>query len=190
MKVRDDLVVSRVKKEAAQLIAQYGGKGWTMATLAARAGMAKDTLYRIFPAKELMIREIIVDGITDYQGRVDQLAGENRPYEDLLNEMITEFAEFAGRLSQDNMRAIFLEYPAIEAEITRASNDYYQAITAFFDQGKKIGFFREDLDIVLLIRMINAYTLDTLKHQDQGAVAADLKQVIAYLMDGVKAAPE
>ncbi len=186
MKVKNLLVVNRVKNEAASLIKTSGCKGWTMATLAKRSGMAKDTLYRIYPSKEALIREIVVDGIIEYQGKVRQLLEDDRQYEDRLHELIIEFAFFASRLSVDNMQAIFLEYPAIEEEITQASSQYYDAITSFFEKGKRQGFLRQDTDIAIVIRMINAYTLDALKFHDREAIVADIQKMADFLLDGIK----
>ena len=186
MKVRDSRVVNRVKKEAASLIMASGCKGWTMAALATRSGMAKDTLYRVYPSKEALIKEIVVDGILEYQEKVRQLLEDDRYYEELLNELISEFAIFASRLSVENIQAIILEYPAIEEEITRASNQYYDSITRFFEKGQDQGFIRPGIDIPVVIRMINAFTVDALKFQDRSSISGDVGKMADCLVNGIK----
>ncbi len=190
MKINNQSIIERVKKEGQNFIILQGVKGWNMAMLAAKTGMSKDTLYRMFSSKEQLIKEILIDGILEYQDTIERISHADRSYPDLFLEVIVQFAEFASRLSMENVKTVLLEYPAIEKEFSQAQNRYFNSISAFLERGKSIQYFRQDVDIAFLIRVFNAYTLHFLKYAHPDSIKEDLKMLADYLLKGIKNEPK
>ena len=189
MKINNQVVIERVKTEALKFVLLHGVKGWNMSMLAAKAGMSKDTLYRMFSSKEQLMKEILIDGILEYQNTVENLIQENRPYTELLPEVISHFTTFVARLSTDNIKAVLLEFPAIEEEFSQSQNRYYNSVLNFLENGKSLEYFRRDLDTGFLVKVFNAYTLHSIKYCKPEQIEADLKQLADYLVQGIMSKP-
>ena len=70
-------IKERILKQAEQLFLQFGYSKVTMDEIAANLGMSKKTLYKFFPSKEELVREIIYKmrcGVKDY---IDDLLANN-----------------------------------------------------------------------------------------------------------------
>lgn len=185
MKINNQMLIQRIKSEAFNYVQINGVKGWNMAMLASKTGVSKDTLYRIFPSKEQLLRDILIDGILEYQKLVENIAADSRPYPELLPLIVEHFAAFAARLSTENVQAVLLEYPSIEEEFSCSQNSYFKAVADFLEKGRHIGYFKPDLDVGFLIKIINAYTMHFLKITPAPALKNDLNMLAAYLLEGI-----
>jgi len=60
MKIHNEHIREKVNKCAKKLLYTHGVKGWNMTMLAAEAGLARNTLYKIIGSKEKLVETIVL----------------------------------------------------------------------------------------------------------------------------------
>lgn len=105
---------ARLVEEASRLYADGGYNGLSFATVAARAGLTKATVFHYFPTKEALLRAVF-----DALGERLQRAAENwfdappASYAARLDQLVRALVEFYGR---DPLNARILCHGLLEAE--------------------------------------------------------------------------
>jgi TetR/AcrR family transcriptional regulator, cholesterol catabolism regulator len=167
---------------AAELFDQEGYHQTSMETLAARAGVAKPTLYHYFSGKEAILREIHRDFIEPLIARHEmRLTTSLRPRQLLLEAMgdVLELME----THRGHVRVFFehhRELPASAHAEVQARRDAYEAhIEAVIARGVREGEFRE---IDIRLTTLSIFGMCNWAYQWFQASGSLRPREIAYLM--------
>jgi AcrR family transcriptional regulator len=82
---------ARIETEALRLFAERGIDGTSIRDIAAAVGVAEGALYRHFPGKEHLAREIFLAGYADLAGKVHAAGATGRPFEHIVGDVIAIF---------------------------------------------------------------------------------------------------
>ena len=166
---------------AAQAFAEHGTEV-TIAEIALRAGIAKGTVFRHFPAKEDLIAAIMGEIIDDLVGTVVGLSHVPDPAAALL-EFMTYGVE---RLAGNRGLCEVVGRPSLQQASVRAGIDHLcEVVEALVDRARRAGAIRTEItgaDIVLLLAGV---------HQTAAPVAHAEPQLwrryLALVFDGIRA---
>jgi AcrR family transcriptional regulator len=185
MKIHDPKIEERILVCAENLILDKGLRGWNMDQLAAQAGMAKNTLYKIIGSKEKLI-EIIVFNKAEYSSRMMFNIIDNEPdYSVAMHKLFSVLPDFFGTYNKF-LGEIFMEYPALEEKLIRRRQELSAVIYNFFQKGKDNGILRADVDPMILIETLQAVTHFFLRHkQDSASFEKDIKVAFEYVIYGI-----
>ncbi|MFC0530539.1 TetR/AcrR family transcriptional regulator [Phytohabitans kaempferiae] len=136
---------AEIVRLAAELFDQEGYHQTSMETLAARAGVAKPTLYHYFSGKEAILREIHRDFIEPLIARHEmRLTTSMRPRQ-LLLEAMGDVLELMDT-HRGHVRVFFEHHrelpPAAHAEVQARRDAYETHIEAVIERGVREGEFR------------------------------------------------
>jgi AcrR family transcriptional regulator len=166
---------------AAQAFADQGTEV-TIAEIAARAGVAKGTVFRHFATKEDLIAAIMGEIIDDLVGTAVGLAEAADPAAALLEFMTHGVARLAGNRGLCEV----VGRPSLQQESVRAGIDHLcEATEALVDRARRADAIRAEIygaDIVLLLAGV---------HQTAAPVAQAEPQLwrryLALVFDGIRA---
>jgi AcrR family transcriptional regulator len=144
---------ARLIDEASRLYAAGGASGLSFATVAARAGLTKPTVFHYFPNKAALLRAVF-----DALGERLQGAAENwfdappASYAARLDQLIAALVDFYGR---DPLNARILCHGLLEVErsapssgtATRSSTTSFRRFIQFIADGAAAGEFHPDRPI-------------------------------------------
>ncbi len=123
--------------------------------IAAELGISKATLYKAFSSKEEMLGAAVREVMNEIAARVERLIGDNSL--GFVEKMVALFAFFGTRLSQFGpllIRDIQKGAPRIWKEIDDFRRDkIFRNFKVILEAGRREGFFREDVDLDLLLQM-------------------------------------
>jgi AcrR family transcriptional regulator len=149
---------ARLIEEASQLYADGGYAGLSFATLAARAGLTKPTVFHYFPNKQALLRAVF-----DALGERLQRAAENwfdappASYAARLERLILALAEFYGR---DPLNARILCHGLLETErlappagggATPVFDHFIRRFAEFIAAGARAGEFYADRPLAIIM---------------------------------------
>jgi AcrR family transcriptional regulator len=136
-----------IRAAAMRLIARHGYEAMSLRALAQEVGLQTASLYRYFPSKQEMLRDLMVAHMTDLLGaweRASLRAGEPR-------EMLSAFVRFHLDYHLDRPDAVFLSYmelrsltPAHRKLVTSMRARYEQILRDILTRGVEAGAFRID----------------------------------------------
>jgi AcrR family transcriptional regulator len=89
----------RIVEAAARLFAEAPYEAVHMDAIAAAASVAKPTLYRYFPHKELLFVEALEQTLTELRAEIEDIRAEPAPVEARLRRMIALILTRVGRLA-------------------------------------------------------------------------------------------
>lgn len=190
---------TQILAEAVKVFAEKGYHAANIADIATRLGLGHGTFYRYFKSK-LDIFDAIVDGIVT---AIAALVAAERPdaAEDLeayraqlerIGHRFLAVFEANERLA----RLVFFEGmivdAAVGAKIRRLMDGFAVYTAAYFENGKRRGFLRADLDTEVTSRIVNAMIFESIEHiagsDDPVAAGARWRSAIIRLMlDGMRA---
>ena len=194
MKVDNELVREKVYASAKKLLYTYGVKGWNIEMLAAEAGLARNTLYKIIGSKEQLIETIVLDHVKKndeaakvYNGNEDIWHSKDT----LLKAMKQATENFVKNMSNFEpviIPQIYKEYPAIEHKVKNLVDKLATENEHFIKKGINLGFIRKDLDIKayndILIGMVDYYIQ---KATDRSIFEKRIKHILDYILEGILA---
>lgn len=123
--------------------------------LAAELGISKATLYRVFRSKEEILRAVIRGILNEILSHVEGLIRDDslgfvEKMVALLTYLGTRISRFQPVLIRDLQRSV----PDIWKEIDDFRRDkIFKNFKVILEAGRREGFFREDVDIDLLLQM-------------------------------------
>ncbi len=123
--------------------------------IAARLGISKATLYKAFPGKEAILREVVRGIMNDLQAGVerriaDDSLGFGEKMVALLSFLGTKLARFEPVLIHDLQRCV----PGIWREIEDFRREkILKNFRIILQDGRREGIFRDDVDLDLLLAM-------------------------------------
>ncbi len=146
---------SRIVAEAGRLFLARGFVAVTSDEIASRLGISKATLYKAFPGKEAILREVVHGQIDDIQAGVSHVL-EDRSL-GFVDKLVALLSYLSARLSRFG--------PVLVRDLRRSAPRLWQEIESFrrdkilknfriiLDEGRREGCFRSDLDPDLLLAM-------------------------------------
>lgn len=144
----------RILDAAARLIQERGLRGFTMDDLAAELGASKKTIYRFFSSKDEIIRfyfHVALD--SDAESVRETLSGNGTPL-DKVQSIIHSGHRY--RLSPELLAEARRLYPNVGDEVEKLKRLKTDSIEGLLEQAAREGLLREDLNVVVATRMLDA----------------------------------
>ena len=168
------------------LILERGFEPFTLAEVAIRAGVGKQTVYRWWPTKASLVADCVLEGILPIEA--DLVTADADPASALRTWLSTS----AGRLSQPEQAALFRALNAAaasddtaRAKLTERFHDpLVAAMVATLDSGVRSGTFRGDLSSAVVAEMIISTMSYALMRPD-GLNGSWVDDVMGVLLDGI-----
>jgi TetR/AcrR family transcriptional regulator, cholesterol catabolism regulator len=152
----------RVVDEAGKLFLARGFVGVTSDEIASRLGISKATLYKAFPGKEAILREVVRGHMAEIQTGVERLIADGSL--GFVEKMVALLSFLRARLSRFGpvlVRDLRRSAPGLWQEIEDFRRDkILENFKVILEDGRREGCFREDVDPGLLLAMF----LDLIQH--------------------------
>lgn len=138
---------TRIIDTASEKFMDTGFNKVTMDEIASDLGMSKKTVYKFFPSKESLLKAIVHTLMSGVEKEVHRIVTSERPIEEKLVALLAFVGKIMRKLSRPFMLDTQRFAPALwkEIEIFRRERVLSQ-LQQIFEQAKKEGVFREDLD--------------------------------------------
>ena len=189
--MEDNEIKKKILHKATEMFLQYGFSRVTMEEIAMELGMSKKTLYRFFPGKEQLLREMINGMKCKFEDYVQELWGNNEmsfieKLKNLMNYISNQPSAFRGPLSLDLQK----NFPLLWEEINESRKTHsLHKFNLLLSEGIGKGVFRKDLDqqIVVLLFMnamqgiLNPDVLSQLPYTANQV----FESIIKVLMEGI-----
>lgn len=173
-----------IRDAAVALLTERGVGGFSVEAVAARAGVAKTTIYRRWPTRD----ELIVAAVSGAKGPTDPAPGES-VRADLLHVLRQvgqhdepgAWARLMARLMVDAE-----QFPELVAEIWRHSVGPRRAyIQAILRRGVEEGLIRPDADLALLVDLLVSPGVARNRPGRDPLTAAEAAEVVDIVLRGV-----
>ena len=159
----------RIIEAASEKFFAQGFSKVTVDEIAAEVGMSKKTIYKFFPSKEDIMRGVAHFMMKRVEREVGKIVNSDKPFEQKLTEFLSVIGSIVGRSGRAQMLLDMKKYaPELWKEIETFRREHLLTkVQVMFQQAKKEGLFRDDLntDIFMLMfincveGIINPYTL-------------------------------
>jgi AcrR family transcriptional regulator len=173
-----------IRDAAVELLSERGIGGFSVEAVAARAGVAKTTIYRRWPTRE----DLIVAVVSDLKGPANVAPGQSLRG-DLLHVLRqTARDNRSGRWTRLMTRLMVdaQEYPELVAEIWRQSIGPRRAyLLGILRRGVAHGEIRPDADLELLADMLVMPVTSRVRLRPEPLSDAQLADVVDIVVTGV-----
>ena len=146
-------IKDRILTIAEEMFLKFGYSKVTMDEIAANLGMSKKTLYKFFPSKEELVREIIYKmrcGVKDYID--DLLANNEMDFVEKLKRMMNLIGNQSSKLQGPLLEDLHKNIPEVWKQINEFRKDNVrQKFTQLINMGVEKGIFRKDIDQRLIV---------------------------------------
>ena len=184
-------IKEKILHKATEMFLQYGFSRVTMEEIAEELGMSKKTLYKFFPGKEQLLKEMVNDMKCKFEDYVQELWGNNKmsfieKLKNLMNYISNQPSAFRGPLSIDLQK----NFPLLWEEINESRKTHsLHKFNLLLSEGIGKGVFRKDIDqqIVVLLFMnavqgiLNPDVLSQLPYTANQV----FESIIRILMEGI-----
>ncbi len=181
----------RILTKTEEMFLQFGYSKVTMEEIASGLGMSKKTLYKYFPSKESLIRELLYNRQCEAEEQINSIwAEEGLDFVGKLKKMM----DFIGRRSTRIRGPLFEDLQKNIPDIWNEIHDIkkmkgLEKATKLFNAGVETGIFRSDIerDIIILIYsnaiqgIINPETLSQLPISGNQAI----EMIFKVLFEGI-----
>jgi AcrR family transcriptional regulator len=146
---------SRVVEAAAALFLNRGFVRVTADDIAARLGISKATLYKVFHGKEDILRAVVRGYLAQVLARVERLIADGSlGFVEKMVALLTLLGDQMARLEPVLVRDLQKHAPGIWGEIEAFRQEKIgKNFRVILESGRREGFFREDVDLDLLLGM-------------------------------------
>ncbi len=150
----DDIEIKdRILTRAEEMFLKFGYSKVTMDEIAANLGMSKKTLYKFFPSKEELVREIIYKmrcGVKDYID--DLLANDEMDFVEKLKRLMNLIGNQSSKLQGPLLEDLHKNIPEVWKQINEfRKENVRQKFTQLINMGVEKGIFRKDVDQRLIV---------------------------------------
>ncbi|TQM78854.1 TetR family transcriptional regulator [Saccharothrix saharensis] len=154
----------------------------SMTEIARRAGVGVATLYRRFPTKEALVREVFAEQLAACTGEVHRAAADPDPWRGFCR-VVAELCEMQAR--DRGFSAAFLSaFPdAVPVDEMRARAE--EAFSGLVERAKGVGALRPDFtvdDLMLVLMANNGLVTDSVD-----ATVAASRRLVAYFLQAFQA---
>jgi AcrR family transcriptional regulator len=189
--LEDKEIKEKILHKATEMFLKYGFSRVTMEEIAVELGMSKKTLYRFFPGKEQLLREMINGMKCKFEDYVQELWSNIEmsfieKLKNLMNYISNQPSAFRGPLSLDLQK----NFPLLWEEINESRKTHsLHKFNLLLSEGVEKGVFRQDIDkqIVVLLFMnavqgiLNSDVLSQLPYTANQV----FESIIRVLMEGI-----
>jgi AcrR family transcriptional regulator len=189
---RSEAADTAIRTAVIDLLDEQGYAGLTFEAVAARAGVAKSTVYRRWPNKD----ELVFDAINQLKGPLPQVPAGGTVRADLLTLMQhmrrmwvnSQHGRIMRRLiGESTVRA---DGPCLYTSFReRLVAPRQAAIRAVLQRGIDEGSIRPDVDLAWVIGLISAPVVLAVLTNQPGATAAQVEFTIDLVLDGLRPDP-
>jgi AcrR family transcriptional regulator len=179
----------RILHAAARRFMEFGISKVTLDEIASDLGMSKKTMYKYFPSKEDLLKNIIRDRINRNGKRFNDMMGSGKPFGEKLQEIFA----FAGREFSMPSRLFILDLKRLDPELWKEAVEYRRKtivtnVKKMIEQAKEEGMIRKDLDVALFVLVFqnaveDILTPKTLSEQPFSALQA-FQGILEIIFEG------
>jgi Transcriptional regulator len=187
MKTKTEEFRRRLYAETIAMIRERGARGWSMEGLGKRSGIAKDTLYRVVPTKQMLIEQAVLAELEGHSRAMEAHLRRDEDFFDVLRGSAALLSSFLETLPFAALGEIFLEYPSVERVVEAAMADYYAKLERFLAKGKRSGRIRKAADPKLIVNVLRLCILEFLAKPDTYDAPKDAARLVDCLIDGIAA---
>jgi AcrR family transcriptional regulator len=181
----------KILHKVEEMFLQFGFSRVTMEEIALELGMSKKTLYRFFPGKEQLLREMINGMKCKFEDYIKQLWGNMdmsflEKLKDLMNYISSQPSAFRGPLSLDLQK----NFPLLWDEINESRKTHsLQKFNLLLNEGVEKGVFRKDIDqpivVLLFMNAIQGILNPDVLSQIPYTANQVFESIIRVLMEGI-----
>lgn len=146
-------IKERILSQAEQMFIQFGYSKVTMDEIAASLGMSKKTLYKFFPGKEALVKEMITSMKCTIDDHIEFVwSNQEMDFMDKLKSVMNFIGKQTTKLHGPLLEDLHKNIPEVWKEI----HDFRKAnavkrFTTFINEGVEKGVFRKDIDRQLIV---------------------------------------
>jgi AcrR family transcriptional regulator len=186
LKINNSAIQKNIITLTETLLIKYGIRGWNMDTVTHRAGMAKNTLYKIIGTKEQLIEKIVISKL---RANIDAIVGIFKREPEFLKAVEIGSRHLVHAISEDNpliLTQVFREYPAIKEKFDTIALKLGTSIHYYLNRAKKSGIIRKDVDNDILISSVTAIINHYLSLPYKGKEFEErIYKAFTYLLRGI-----
>lgn len=149
----------RLVQEALALCRESGVRGWNMDDLSRRVGVARNTLYRMSPSREDILRQVALGTVRQTQERLGAFMTLPMPWMDRARKVLELFPSLLAGATVAYLSEIVRHYPTIGSDLALHRDGATRALIAFLDQGVTEGVLKGDLDGELRFHILKGVVL-------------------------------
>ncbi|MFC2068395.1 TetR/AcrR family transcriptional regulator [Chloroflexota bacterium] len=171
----------RIRGAALDLFSAYGFKKTSISDIAEKAGVSKVTIYKYFGDKDSLVRDIIKSLFTAVMERYRLIIEEDLAFQDKLQQIILDKAEWGRYYKGDFLKAVISNDPEIRHYVdTMYKEEINPLLLNFFEEGKRQGYVCSNLsqEAILLFSVILREGLIT-----RLDISSDTEQKVKLLSD-------
>jgi AcrR family transcriptional regulator len=146
---------ARVIDAAGPLFLSRGFVGVTSDDIAARLGISKATLYKVFSGKEEILREVVRGILNEIGGRVERLVDDGSlGFVEKMVALLSFLGTRMARFEPVFVRDVQKHAPGLWNEVEKFRQDKIaRNFRIILEAGRREGYFRADIDLDLLLSM-------------------------------------
>lgn len=163
IKYDDENIRKQILRHVGEIIFTKGTKGWNMDDLSARAGLAKNTLYRIIGSKEDIIKEAVIEHIKDVQSRLYVILHSEEDYSSRLKKALNIFPDLLNAVYSESFSCVFRDFPSVEATIINRRKEISKNIVDFINEGILNKELKKNFNAEIVFETFQAIVLYYLK---------------------------
>lgn len=186
LKINSTVIQENIISLTEKLLLKHGIRGWNMDTVAYKAGMAKNTLYKIIGTKEQLIEKIIISRL---RANIDMIVGIFKMEPEFLKAVEIGSRQLAHEIGGNNplvLTQVFREYPAIKEKFDSISSKLSRSIHGYLNRAKKSGIIRKDIDNDILISSVTAIINHYISQNYKGKNFEErMYKSFTYLLKGI-----
>ena len=182
-----------ILEAAARIFRKKGYHHANISDIAKEIGLQKGSLYHYIDSKEDLLYEIVMSAVSTYIKSLKEVLNSNEEADILLKEAIIAHM-YPMDIEFDRIYTFINELKTLPKESRKEAEieiDNYEVLwLSIFEQGKKSGIFRADLDSKIIMLSIFGMCNWTLRWYRPGGKynTRDLAQIYARsILEGIKA---
>ncbi|MGO9411573.1 MAG: TetR/AcrR family transcriptional regulator [Spirochaetia bacterium] len=131
-----------------ELLFERGVNALTMEDIASLQGISKKTLYKFFPNKDALVSATVEERIAFIAKEADRIAADSSlTYLDRLRGILQAVGTQIAQISQTLIKDVYYSRPELWHKIDKFRREHvFTIITRLFEEGRKEGFIRTDID--------------------------------------------
>lgn len=150
----DEKAVSRITAVASRVFFHRGFARVSMDDLARELGMSKKTIYRHFPAKEHLVREVHRKKIAEIAAFVRTTVAAEVDFTDKLYRIWSGVGKELAEMEQPYLLDLQVFLPGLARELeTFRRDEINRSFLLLIDDGIRLGALRPDINRDVLVRM-------------------------------------
>ncbi|MBP7901992.1 MAG: TetR/AcrR family transcriptional regulator [Spirochaetes bacterium] len=163
IKYDDENIRKQIIQHVSEIIFTKGTKGWNMDDLSSRAGLAKNTLYRIIGSKEDIINEAVMEHIKDVQSRLYCIMRSDEDFPSRLKKASDVFPDLLNSVYSESFSHVFKDFPSTEINIISRRKEINRSIIDFINEGITNKMLKKNINAEVVFESFQSVVLYYLK---------------------------